>query len=190
MIANPVKRRNACERRRHRKTGVSGSHGLPRRYAGRPPSDRVALEIDTCREVGAELKRLGGALLLICLIGGVSVRSALAADLRSQRTVAGVRATITEYTNAVVDGNGKLACALLTKKAKAHMVKGDISTTCPKLIRLTAVLIQAHPKEAAGLRAYALKVRITLTGDIASVPTYSGNATTKLIYTHRLWYVN
>ncbi|HTU84326.1 MAG TPA: hypothetical protein VMF57_02060 [Solirubrobacteraceae bacterium] len=45
------------------------------------------------------------------------------------------------------------------------------------------------PKQAAQLRAYASKVKVTLHGDTASVPKLNGGGRGELTYTHGLWYL-
>jgi len=113
-----------------------------------------------------------------------------ASSLRSQRSVAGVRSTVAAYDNAVLAGKAETACALLTAAAQKQIAKTNHMSSCEKAIKFAYELLKLSPKQAAQVRSYASKVKITLRGDTASVPRFNGGGRGTLIYTHGLWYVS
>jgi hypothetical protein len=134
------------------------------------------------------LRRLPVPLAAIAF-GVLCASPAAAANLRAQRTVAGVRATIVQYERDVVSGNGKAGCALLTPSAQRQLAKQNHTSSCPKVFEAAAALLKSDPKQAAALRRYASTVHVTLHGDTATVPVYGGKGRVALTYTHGLWYV-
>jgi len=129
-------------------------------------------------------------LPLAAVCGLLAVPSlAGATSLRGQRSVAGVRSTLAAYDNAVLAGNGKAACSLLTAGAQKEVAESNHLPSCQKSIELAGELLKVSPKQAAQLRAYASKVKVTLHGDTASVPKLNGGGRGELTYTHGLWYL-
>lgn len=115
---------------------------------------------------------------------------ALAGNARSGRNVAGVRATIGQYDSALLAGNGKAGCALLTAGAQKQIAKQNHVASCELVFEAAAKLLKSAPKQASAIRAYASKVRVTLSGDTASVPPLSGSGHVTLTYTHGLWFIS
>jgi hypothetical protein len=113
-----------------------------------------------------------------------------ASSLRSRRSVAGVRATVAAYDNAVLAGKATTACSLLTAAAQKQIAKTNHLPTCEKTIEFAYQLLKASPKQAAQVRSYASKVKITLHGDTATVPKFNGGGRGTLSYVHGLWYVS
>jgi hypothetical protein len=131
-------------------------------------------------------------LLLTAAVCGLLAVPGLAgaASQRSQRSVAGVRATLSAYDNAILAGNAKTACSLGTAAAQKQLAKTNHVSTCEKAIDLASELLKVSPKQAAQLRGYASKVKVTLHGDSASVPNFNGGGHSTLTYTHGLWYIS
>jgi hypothetical protein len=75
------------------------------------------------------LKRTSIALATLAL-GLLSAGPAVGANLRAERTVAGVRATLSQYDTAVLAGNGRTACALLTGQARTQLAKANHLASC------------------------------------------------------------
>lgn len=128
---------------------------------------------------------LCGAALLVC-----GATSAWAAGKRSQRSVAGVRATVSTYDNAALAGNGKAGCALLTSAAQKALAKDNHVSSCVKAFELFGEVLKTTPKQAAALRSYAAKLKVTLHGNTATVPKLDEPGHVTLTYTHGLWYVS
>ena len=112
-----------------------------------------------------------------------------AATPRAQRSVAGVRATMRAYAAALLAGNGKAGCALLTTAAQKELAKANHASSCEKVIELSGQLLKSTPKQAAKLRSYASTVKITLHGSTATVPKFDSGGRTTLTYRHGLWYL-
>ena len=113
-----------------------------------------------------------------------------AANPRAQRTVAGVRATLSQYDTAVLAGKGKTACALLTREAQAQIAKANHAANCTEVIEVAGAALKSDPKQAAALRGYASKVHVTLHGDAATAPKLGESGRTTFTYTHGLWYLS
>jgi hypothetical protein len=128
--------------------------------------------------------------LAVISLGVLSAGPALAANLRAERSDAGVRATLSQYDTALLSGNGKTGCALLTTKAQAQLAKADHATSCANVFKVGAAALKSDPKATAALRGYASKVHITLDGDNAVVPKLDESGHTTLTYTHGLWYLS
>ncbi len=126
------------------------------------------------------------AALLAVLIGSAA---AYAAGLRTQRTVAGVRATINQYDSDVLAGKAKGACSLLTAKAQTQVAKSNHTSSCENVIEVAYEILTTEPKQAAAIRAYGNEVPVTLHGDTASVPKLNGGGRSTLTYTHGLWFL-
>jgi len=122
--------------------------------------------------------------------GLLSAGPALAANVRAQRSVAGVRATLSQYDAALLAGNGKTGCALLTKKAQTQLAAANHASSCADVVTVTAAALKSDPKAAAELRGYASQVHVTLNGDSAIVPKLEESGHTTLTYTHGLWYLS
>jgi hypothetical protein len=112
-----------------------------------------------------------------------------AASPRAQRSTAGVRATLRAYATALLAGNGKAGCALLTGAAQKEIAKANHVSSCEKVIEASGQLLKSSPQEAAQLRAYASTVKIALHGSTATVPKFGGGGRSTLTYTHGLWYL-
>jgi hypothetical protein len=130
-------------------------------------------------------------IVLAAMTAGLfSAGPAAAANLRADRTVAGVRAALSQYDTAVLAGNGTTACALLTKAARAQLVKANHAANCDDVIEAAGAALKSDPKEAAALRGYPGKVHITLHGDTATAPKLGESGHITFAYTHGLWYLN
>jgi hypothetical protein len=116
--------------------------------------------------------------------------SAWAAGTRSQRSVSGVRATVSAYDNAALAGNGKAGCALLTSAAQKALARDNHVSSCDKAFELFGEVLKTTPKQAAALRSYAAKLKVTIHGNTATVPKLDEPGHVMLSYTHGLWYVN
>jgi len=114
---------------------------------------------------------------------------AAAASPRAQRSVAGVRATLRAYASALLAGNGKAGCALLTAAAQKEVAKANHVSSCEKVIEISAQLLKSTPRQAAQLRSYASTVKITLHGSTATAPKFGGGGRSTLTYSHGLWYL-
>jgi hypothetical protein len=114
---------------------------------------------------------------------------AVAANMRAQRSVAGVRATLRAYTTALLAGNGKSGCSLLTTAGQKALAKANHATSCEKVIELTGQILKSTPKQAAEVRSYASSAKVTLHGDSATVPKLGGGGVVTLSYTRGLWYL-
>lgn len=112
-----------------------------------------------------------------------------AASPRAQRSVAGVRATLGAYDTALLAGNGRTACSLLTAVAQKELAKANHVSSCEKVIELGAQALKSNPRQAAQVRSYAAKVKVTLHGDTATVPKLGGGGRSTLTYIHGLWYL-
>jgi hypothetical protein len=113
-----------------------------------------------------------------------------ASSLRSQRSVAGVRSTVAAYDNAVLAGKPATACSLLTAAAQKQIAKPNDLPSCEKAIEFAYQILESTPKQAAQVRSYASKVKITLHGDTATAPKFNGGGRGTLSYVHGLWYVS
>ncbi|HUA45798.1 MAG TPA: hypothetical protein VMA77_11250 [Solirubrobacteraceae bacterium] len=122
--------------------------------------------------------------------GLLSATPATAANLRAERTLAGVRATLIQYDTAVLAGNGTTACALLTRKAQGQLAKANHAPNCTDVIEAAGAALKSDPKQAATLRGYAEKVHITLHGDTATAPNLGESGHTTFMYTHGRWYLS
>ena len=131
------------------------------------------------------------SIVLAAMASGLlSAGPAAAANPRAERTVAGVRATLTQYDTAVLAGNGGTACALLTRQAQAQLAKANHATNCTDVSKAAGAALKSHPTQAAALRSYARKVHITLHGDTATAPKLGGSGHPTFTYTHGLWYLS
>jgi crotonobetainyl-CoA:carnitine CoA-transferase CaiB-like acyl-CoA transferase len=131
------------------------------------------------------------SVLLVAIASGLlGASGAAAATLRAQRTTAGVRATLSQYDTAILAGNSKAACALLTTKAQTQLAKANHAATCADVIEAASAALKTDPKDAAALRSYAGKVRITQRGNTASVPKLGVSGHTTLTYSRGLWYLS
>jgi hypothetical protein len=119
-----------------------------------------------------------------------SAGAAAAANPRAERTVAGVRATLSRYDTAVLAGNGSTACALMTKQAQAQLAKANHAANCADVIEVSGAALKSDPKEAAALRAYAGKVHITLHGNTATAPKLGESGYVTFTYVRGLWYLS
>ncbi|MGO9909150.1 MAG: hypothetical protein ACLPY3_26090 [Solirubrobacteraceae bacterium] len=130
-------------------------------------------------------------ILLTAIASGLlSAAPAAAANPRAERTVAGVRATLSQYDTAVLAGNGRTACALLTTKARGQLAKANHAANCTDVIEAAGAALKSDPKQAAALRGYARKVHVTLHGDTATAPNLGGSGHTTFAYKHGLWYLS
>jgi hypothetical protein len=129
-------------------------------------------------------------LLVVVSLSLLIAGPAVADSLRADRSVAGVRATLRLYDNALLSGNAKTGCALFTKRAQAQLARTNHVASCADVIRQAAALLKANSKEAAAVRAYASKAYITLSGSIATVTKLDGSGTNTLTYMRGLWYVS
>jgi hypothetical protein len=112
-----------------------------------------------------------------------------AASLRAQRSVAGVRATLRAYDTALLAGNGKAGCPLLTTAAQRELARVNHISSCEKVIELAGHLLRSSPRLAARVRSYASTVKVTLHGDTATVPKLGGGGLRTLTYSDGLWYL-
>jgi hypothetical protein len=129
-------------------------------------------------------------LVAVIASGLLSAGPALAANLRAERSVAGVRATLSQYDAALLTGNAKTGCALLTKKAQTQIAAANHASSCADVIKLTEAALKSDPKATAELRVYASQVHVALNGDTAVVPKLGESGHTTLTYTHGLWYLS
>ncbi len=100
-----------------------------------------------------------------------------------------MRATLGAYDAALLAGNGKTACSLLTAAAQKELAKANHASSCEKVIEIGGQALKSSPKQAAQVRSYASKVRGTLHGDTVTVPKLDGGGRSTLTYTHGLWYL-
>jgi hypothetical protein len=128
------------------------------------------------------LVAVGGALLAFPGVAGAS-------NPRAQRSVAGVRATLRTYDNALLAGKGKAACSLLTAAAQKQLAKTNHVSSCEKVIEIGSQVLKSSPKLAAQVRSYASTVKVTLHGDIATVPKLGGGGVSTLTYSRDRWYL-
>jgi hypothetical protein len=128
-------------------------------------------------------------VLAVWALALLSAGPAVAANARAARSVAGVRATLSQYDTALLTGNGKSGCALLTTKAQTQLAAANHASSCADVIKLTAAALKSDPKEAAAVRGYASKAHITVDGDTATAPKLGESGRTTLSYTHGLWYL-
>jgi hypothetical protein len=129
-------------------------------------------------------------VLAVVSSGLLTAGSAAAANLRGERSVAGVRATLSQYDTALLAGNGTTGCALLTKTVQKQVAAANHVANCADVFKGAEAAFKSDPKEAAALRGYAAKVHITLNGDTASAPKFGASGQTTLTYTHGLWYLS
>jgi hypothetical protein len=129
-------------------------------------------------------------LLAVLSSGLLSAGPAVAANLRAARGLAGVRATISQYDAALLTGNGKSGCALLTTKAQTQLAAANHAGSCADVFKLTAAALKSDPKEAAAVRGYAGKVHIALDGDTASAPKLGESGRITFTYAHGLWFLS
>ncbi len=129
-------------------------------------------------------------LLAAMASGLLSAAPAAAANPRAERTVAGVRATLSQYDTAVLAGNVRAACALLTRKAQGQLAKANHAANCTDVIEVAGAALRSDPQQATTLRGYASKVHITLHGDTADAPKLGESGHTTFTYTHGLWYLS
>jgi len=115
---------------------------------------------------------------------------AAAANPRAELTVAGVRATLSRFDTALLAGNGRTACALLTSEAQAQLAKANHAADCTDVVEVAGAALKSDPKQAAALRSYAGKVHITLHGDTATLPKLGESGHTTFTYKHGLWYLS
>src|ERR1700722_3022839 len=99
-----------------------------------------------------DVRKRAWVVLAVISSGLLSAGPALAANLRAQRSVAGVRATLSQYDTALLAGNGKTGCAVLTKKAQAQLAEADHAASCADVFTVGAAALKSDPKEAAALR--------------------------------------
>jgi uncharacterized protein YbjT (DUF2867 family) len=129
-------------------------------------------------------------VLAVASSGLLTAGSAVAANLRGERSVAGVRATLSQYDTALLAGNGKTGCALLTKTVQKKVAAENHVASCAEVFTAAEAAFKSDPKDASALRGYAGKVQITLSGDTASAPKFGASGRTTLTYTHGLWYLS
>jgi hypothetical protein len=129
-------------------------------------------------------------VLAVVSSGLLTAGSAVAANLRAERSVAGVRATLSQYDTALLAGNGATGCALLTKAVQKKVAAANHVPSCADVFKAAEAAFKSDPKDAAALRGYAGKVHITLNGDIATAPKFGASGQTTLTYTHGLWYLS
>jgi hypothetical protein len=122
--------------------------------------------------------------------GLLTAGSAVAASLRAERSVAGVRATLSQYDTALLAGNGTAGCALLTKTVQKQLATANHAANCADVFKVTAAAFKSDSKDAAALRGYASKVHITLNGDTATAPKFGESGQTTFTYSHGLWYLS
>src|ERR1700733_11751253 len=133
----------------------------------------------------------GTSIALVTIAVGLSSAGpAFAANPRAQRTVAGGRATLSQYDTAVLAGNGRTACALLTKETRTQLAKANHLGNCADVIEAAGAALKSDQKQAAAIRGYASKVHITLHGDTATAPKLGETGHTTFTYTHGLWYLS
>jgi hypothetical protein len=121
---------------------------------------------------------------LLAFPGGAGARS-----LRAQRSVAGVRPTLRAYDTALLAGNGKAGCSLLTAAAQKELARVNHVSSCQKVIEVAGHLLKSSPKLAAQVRSYASTVEVTPHGGTATVPKLGGGGVRRLTYSHGLWYL-
>jgi hypothetical protein len=127
-------------------------------------------------------------VLAVVSSGLLSAGPAVAANPRAARSVAGVRATISQYDAALLAGNGKSGCALMTKQAQTQLADANHASGCADVFKLTAAALKSDSKDAAAVRGYAGKVHITLDGDTATAPKLGESGHITFAYTRGLWY--
>jgi hypothetical protein len=142
------------------------------------------------RAIGSGTALVAAAACCAPLAAGAGAAArAAAAPPRSQRTVAGVRATINQYDNDVLAGHTQAACNLMTAAAQARIAHENHDRSCAQATTLAHELLTANPRQAARLRAYGKTVRVTLHAATATVPNMDGGRST-LTYTRGLWYLS
>ena len=129
-------------------------------------------------------------MLAVVSSGLLTVGSAVAANLRAERSVAGVRATLSQYDTALLAGDGKTGCALLTKTVQKKVAAANHVPSCADVFKAAEAAFKLDPKDAAALRGYAGMVHITLNGDTATAPKIGASGQTTLTYAHGLWYLS
>jgi hypothetical protein len=88
------------------------------------------------------------------------------------------------HDTAVLAGNGRTACALLTKETRTQLAKANHLANCADVIEAAAAALKSDQKQAAAIRGYASKVHITLHGDAATAPKLGESGHTTFTYTH------
>lgn len=105
----------------------------------------------------------------------------------SDKSVAGIRATLRAFLDDIKNGKAGDACDLMTKAARTQVGHGN-ADACGATVVLARKLLGA--KALADVEAKIGQVKITITGDHATVPALTGGgSTTNMVYTDGHWLV-
>ncbi|MGH2856240.1 MAG: hypothetical protein ACRDMJ_02015, partial [Solirubrobacteraceae bacterium] len=98
----------------------------------------------------------------------------------SQRSIAGVHATLSEYAGDLITGDAHGACGILTAAAQRAIVRDNHAASCKVVVEASSQLLKSSPHEAAALRSSARTVKVTLHGDTARADKFDGAGTVSL----------
>lgn len=128
---------------------------------------------------------LGVALLLTAGAG-----SAVAGATRASRSVAGVHATLSQFTGYVLADNTTAACAMLTANGEKAWAKQNGASSCAAATKTDYRLLKAYPSNQKPIKHYNSTVKVTIHGNTATMPKLLGSGTRTLLYRQGLWYIN
>jgi hypothetical protein len=137
--------------------------------------------------------RLGSGAAAVALASVAALAPGIAgaaSNPRSRPTVAGVRAAINSYDHAILADRAQAACAVLTPAARRRIARANHASSCIAVIHAAYELLKSDHRDAAELRSYGSKVKVTLHGHTATVPKLGAPGRTTLSYIHGLWYVS